>query len=144
MLVGNVLLDKGGGLEQLLARFASEATFVFLFDEWLDCFRKLTFWDMNRRDVLDNERLLVVTLASVVSGVNAVFVDKESNLCIEPLQPTLICKNWTVSHEYESLATAYHFSSSPCFQWVSLLRFQSLSRLPFLFFLSQPSPFQLL
>jgi hypothetical protein len=40
MLVGNVLLDKGGGLEQLLTRFASETTFVFLFDEWFDRFRK--------------------------------------------------------------------------------------------------------
>ena len=42
VLVGNVLLDKGGGLEQLLARFASETPFVFLFDEWFDCLRKFS------------------------------------------------------------------------------------------------------
>jgi len=40
VLVGNVLLDKGGGFEQLLARFASESTFIFLFDERFDCFGK--------------------------------------------------------------------------------------------------------
>lgn len=38
----------------------------------------------------DSECSLVVTLAPVVTGIYAISVDKECNLCIEPFQPTLI------------------------------------------------------
>jgi len=36
-----MLLDKRGGLEELLARFAPESSFIFLLDELLNCFAQL-------------------------------------------------------------------------------------------------------
>lgn len=79
MFCCDMLLHKCVGLEQLVARFASEFPFVFLLDMWLDSFRQFptTIILINTmKGMRGINFLLVIILPSILLGINGILVDK--------------------------------------------------------------------